>query len=87
MTDEQPATADEQTVKSAMDLRIEKLEKQLSDLQAKYDTDIAEALQANRELWAELHPVQDPPTAPEEAKPDAEAEAAFNKALGISEKE
>lgn len=87
MTDEQPATADEQTVKSAMDLRIEKLEKQLSDLQTKYDTDIAEALQANRELWAELHPVQEPPFEPEEVKPDAEAEAAFNKALGISEKE
>lgn len=84
--DEQPTAKSDETVKTALDLKVEALEKELADLKTRYDSDIAEYQRANRELWAELHPVrEEPPPAPAQEQPALdEAEASFYKTLGIT---
>lgn len=73
-------------IKTGADLEIEKLRKELTDLRARFDTELSEAQKANRELWAELHPVQPEVSSiqtVEDVNPNAESEAAFKKTLGI----
>lgn len=89
MTDENSTTAEEQTIKTPTDLKIEQLEKSLAELKSKYETELTEAIDANRKLWAELHPVQpeSPPSPAGETDPLAGAKAALMAKLGYDMKE
>lgn len=89
MTDENSTTAEEQTIKTPTDLKIEQLERSLAELTSKYETELTEAIDANRKLWAELHPVQpeSPPSPAGETDPLAGAKAALMAKLGYDMKE
>lgn len=49
--------------KTATDARVDALEQQLKDMQAKYDADIAEYQRANKELYELTHSPAPAPTA------------------------
>lgn len=72
---------------TAQDLQIEQLTARLDGLEQAYQDRIRQLEDANRGLWAQLHPAQ--PTVPE-PEPIAEptidrAESALYNALGIKE--
>lgn len=62
MAEETPTTAQAEEIKTTADLMIEKLTARLDALEARN----SELQDANRGLWAQLHPVQTEP-APEPA--------------------
>ena len=81
MTDETPAEG----IKTATDVKIEALEKQLADLKANYENQLKEAQQANQDLWAMLHPAQpqaEPQTMQQQPQEDVTAKVLKAK-LGI----
>lgn len=84
MAENEPTTQQEQT-KTAQDLQIEQLTARLDGLEQAYQDRIKQLEDANRGLWAQLHPVQPTVSEPE---PIAEqqndrAESALYNALGI----
>jgi hypothetical protein len=70
-------------VRSETDLRLEALEGQLSDMRAAYEKQIAELKEANRGLWAALHPVQEAQPAPAGPVPGEAAYTALADKLGL----
>lgn len=83
MTEEDPP-------KTAMEIQIEELQKQLSAMQSKYEATIKEYQDANKGLWAEMHKVPEDPEpepVPETRKTfDMDkAVSAFNAVYGIKE--
>lgn len=80
-------TQTEQETKTAADLQIEQLNKRLDSLEATYQARIKELEEANRGLWAQLHPVTETVTAAPEpvvTEPQEDkAEAALFDALGM----
>ena len=50
-------TQTEQETKTAADLQFEQLNKRLDSIEATYQARIKELEEANRGLWAQLHPV------------------------------
>lgn len=83
----------EPEVKTAMDLKLEEMQKQLSDMQAKYETQVKELTEANNDLWAACHPVKDEgrtyvaePVKNENLRPQADVlNEMVRKKLGITE--
>jgi len=53
------STHTDQPVKTEQDLRIEALEAKLSAMEKAHAQQVQELTEANRGLWAALHPVQD----------------------------
>lgn len=86
MTD--PSTAEPDTTpKTAADLALEKMNARFAELESQLLDELKEAREANRQLWAELHPatsVQDPPAvaSPDEPSGQDIAMAAFREAFG-----
>ena len=82
-------TQTEQETKTAADLQLEKLNARLDSLEATYQARIKELEEANRGLWAQLHPVVETVTpAPEpvtEQPQEDRSEKALFDALGIKE--
>lgn len=80
-------TQTEQETKTAADLQLEKLNARLDSLEASYQARIKELEEANRGLWAQLHPVTETVTVtPEpvtEQPQEDKAEAALFDALGM----
>lgn len=80
-------TQTEQETKTAADLQIEQLNKRLDSIEATYQARIKELEEANRGLWAQLHPATEMVTVtPEpvtEQPQEDKAEAALFDALGI----
>lgn len=80
-------TQTEQETKTATDLQLEQLNKRLDSIEASYQARIKELEEANRGLWAQLHPVTQPVTEPKVTVPEApqedKAEAALFDALGM----
>ena len=80
-------TQTEQETKTAADLQIEQLNKRLDSIEATYQARIKELEEANRGLWAQLHPVTQPVPEPTVTVPEApqedKAEAALFDALGM----
>ena len=77
----------EQETKTAADLQFEQLNKRLDSIEATYQARIKELEEANRGLWAQLHPVTQPVaestvTVTEPPQED-KAEAALFDALGM----
>ena len=82
-------TQTEQETKTAADLQFEQLNKRLDSLEASYQARIKELEEANRGLWAQLHPVIETVTAvpepvTEQPQEDRSEKALFD-ALGIKE--
>lgn len=79
--------------KSAVDMQIEALHKEMNDLREAYENQLKEYATANKELWAELHkaPVQDAVQAPVEADSSGfdmdKAVSVFNAHYGIGKEE
>ena len=75
------------SARSAQDLQIEQLNKRLDSIEATYQARIKELEEANRGLWAQLHPVTQPVPEPTVTLPEApqedKAEAALFDALGM----
>ncbi len=75
------------SARSAQDLQIEQLNKRLDSIEATYQARIKELEEANRGLWAQLHPVTQPVPEPTVTVPEApqedKAEAALFDALGM----
>lgn len=82
-------TQTEQETRTAADLQIEQLNKRLDGIEASYQARIKELEEANRGLWAQLHPVTETVTAapePVTAEPQEDrSEKALFDALGIKE--
>lgn len=79
-------TQTEQETKTATDLQLEQLNKRLDSIEASYQARIKELEEANRGLWAQLHPVTETVAAPEpviEQPQEDKAEAALFDALGM----
>lgn len=79
----EPAPKDER------DLIIEDLKARMDKIESDYQIKIGDYQKANAELWARLHPAQDPaPSAPQEpAKDPYEVMLdSFDSALGIKKK-
>ena len=79
----------EQETKTAADLQFEQLNKRLDSIEATYQARIKELEEANRGLWAQLHPVIETVTAAQEPvteqpQEDRSEKALFD-ALGIKE--
>lgn len=78
---------EEDIPKTATEIQLEELHKQLSDMKAQYEATIKEYQDANKGLWAELHkvPDTDPEPVPETDKTfDMDkAVSAFNAVYGI----
>lgn len=55
MTDE-PVS---EPVKTGNDLRLEAIEKEMAEMRAAYQNQVKELTDANKDLWAALHPVKD----------------------------
>lgn len=83
-------TQSEQETKTAADLQLEKLNARLDSIEASYQARIKELEEANRGLWAQLHPATQPVAEPKAPVPEPpqedKAEAALFDALGISDK-
>ena len=77
----------EQETKTAADLQFEQLNKRLDSIEATYQARIKELEEANRGLWAQLHPVIETVTAapePVAVEPQEDkAETALFDALGM----
>lgn len=82
MTDD--TLTDEQQVKTASDLAIEKLQERLDAMESSYKQQIAELEAANKSLWAAAHkaPEQDTEPEPPRGFDFDKAEAAFYQTLG-----
>lgn len=82
-------TQTEQETKTATDLQFEQLNKRLDSIEASYQARIKELEEANRGLWAQLHPVTETVTAAPEPKvtqpQEDRSEKALFDALGIKE--
>lgn len=84
---------EQQTIKTAADLRIDDLERRISDMEASHKKQVDELMEANRGLYAMLQSRQETAPQPEVAaapEPVPEsgedpAVAAMNKTLGIKE--
>ena len=83
---------EQQTIKTAADLRIDDLERRISDMEASHKKQVDELMEANRGLYAMLQSRQQEPApqpevaaAPEPVPESGEdpAIAAMNKTLGI----
>ena len=83
---------EQQTIKTAADLRIDDLEKRISEMEASHKKQVDELMEANRGLYAMLQSRQQEPApqpevvaAPEPVPESGEdpAIAAMNKTLGI----
>lgn len=77
----------DEPVRSETDLRLEALEGQLSEIRAAYEKQIADLQEANRGLWAALHPVQEAQPAPAGPMPGEAAYTALADKLGLEAKE
>jgi hypothetical protein len=84
------STHTEQPVKTEQDLRIEALEAKLSAMEKAHAQQVQELTEANRGLWAALHPAQEaqpaPAAAPQPAAGDTAYQALAGK-LGLDAKE
>ena len=84
---ETESTQTEQETKTAADLQLEQLNKRLDSIEASYQARIKELEEANRGLWAQLHPVTETVTAAQEPVTEQpqedKAEAALFDALGM----
>lgn len=79
-------TTETTEIKTAEDLQLEQLNKRLDNIEANYQQRIKELEEANRGLWAQLHPaVEEPnPTAPAPTEPETDpGEQALYDALGL----
>lgn len=85
MTDE---TQPQPEMKDERDLIIEDLKKRMEKIESDYQMKIGEYQKANGELWARLHPAEQPEPAPEVPKKDSYEVMldSFNSTLGIKEK-
>lgn len=84
MTADDP-TPDNEPVKTETDLRIEALEARIAGIEEAHAAQIAELTEANRGLWAALHPVQEGQPAPAEPERGAAAYSALADKLGLDE--
>lgn len=85
---------EQQTIRTAADIRIDELEKRISEMEASHKKQVDELMEANRGLYAMLQsrqetakqsePVADAPEPVPESGEDP-AIAAMNKTLGIKE--
>lgn len=77
--------------KTATEIQIEELQKQLSAMQSKYEATIKEYQDANKGLWAEMHKVPEEEPEPEPVNESTKAfdmdkaVKAFNAVYGIKE--
>lgn len=62
--------AEQPTVKTGADLAIEQMQKQIADMQAKYEAQVKELSEANKDLWAACHPAQPAQPTQAPAQPD-----------------
>lgn len=77
-------TTQEQTeTHTAQDLQIEQLNKRLNEIESNYQARIKELEDANRGLWAQLHPAQESQAQAEIPQQDNRAEKALFNALGL----
>lgn len=76
-----------QEPKTASEIQIENLQKQLDDLKATYDAQLKEYADANKGLWAELHKAPVEPDTPSIEEPKGfdldKAVEQFNACYGI----
>lgn len=75
-------------IKTPTDLKIEALENAMATMQTKYDSVVSQLVEANKGLWAQLHPVHTAVSEPiVKTVEDLGKEAldSFEKALGIKE--
>lgn len=84
MAETEPTQTEHET-KTAADLQIENLTARLDSLEQTYQARIKELEEANRGLWAQLHPVMQTVTEPEPQQVPREdgAETALYDALGM----
>lgn len=85
-------TADDSTkttepVKTETDLRMEALEKEIASMKASHEQQVKELTEANRGLWAALHPVQEGQPAPAGPAPGETAYKVLADKLGLKAKE
>lgn len=81
-------TNSEVEVKTNTDLKIEALMTEMAEMRSKYESVVGQLVEANKGLWAELHPVDTTVAEPiVKTVEDASREAldSFEKALGIKE--
>lgn len=75
--------------KGEKDILIEQLRERLDRIESDYNVKIGEYRKANAELWARLHPAEDPETAPApETTPEEHVDKmyrSFERTLGIKE--
>lgn len=74
-------------VKTETDLKLEALEKEIASLKEAHAKQIEELTEANRGLWAALHPVQDAQPGAAALVPGEAAYAALADKLGLEAKE
>lgn len=86
-TEEEPQVQEQ--VRTAADIRLDALEKEISEMKAAHAKQVEELMEANRGLYAMLQsrPEPEPETAkePEQVPGPDPAIAAMNAALGIKE--
>lgn len=83
-------TADDsqtEPVRSETDLKLEALEARIAGIEEAHAKQIAELTEANRGLWAALHPVQQDAPAPAEPERGTAAYTALADKLGLDAKE
>ena len=88
MTADDDSTRTTEPVKTETDLRVEALEKEIASMKASHEQQVKELSEANRGLWAALHPVQEGQPAP--AAGPAPGEVAYKvlaDKLGLKAKE
>ena len=79
--------------KTAVDIQLENLNKEMAELKDTYEKQLKEYADANKELWAALHkaPADDTPQEPVEQAGDGfdmdKAIAKFNACYGITKEE
>lgn len=79
--------ATEEPVRSAADLRMEAMEKRMEEMERAHAAQIAELTEANRGLWAALHPVEQEQTAEPAPEPGATAYRVLADKLGLAKEE
>ena len=89
MAEEPKPNPENQEPKDERDLIIEDLKARMEKIESDYQIKIGDYQKANAELWARLHPAQEPapPAQPEPVKDPYEVMLdSFDSALGIKKK-
>ena len=88
-TDEEPQAQQQEPVRTAADVRLDLLEKEIAEMKAAHEKQVEELMEANRGLYAMLQskPIEQAPVnqEPEQVPGPDPAVAAMNAALGIKE--